>query len=148
MTATGLSRNAATLFITFCSLYLNYSDCTEYRSVYFCYSNRLTNTTSKVINFGSYNYLGFAEPTGPCVEADAKSIEKYGVGEASSRLEVGSLDVHEELEKLVAEFVGQEAAIVFGMGFATNALNMPRIFDKVCSSLMLYSFLCLEVNSV
>ena len=93
----------------------------------------MTNTTTKVINFGSYNYLGFAEPSGPCIEADVKAIEKYGLGVASPRLEVGTLAIHEELEKLVAEFVGQEAAIVFGMGFATNALNMPRIFGKVCS---------------
>lgn len=94
--------------------------------------HRLTNTTTKVINFGSYNYLGFAETTGPCVGADIKAIRKYGVGVASPRLEVGSLDLHEELENLVAEFVGQEAAIIFGMGFATNALNMPRFFDRVC----------------
>lgn len=96
----------------------------------------MTNTTTKVLNFGSYNYLGFAEPSGPCIEADVKSIEKYGLGIASSRLEAGTLDVHVELENLVAEFVGQEAAIVFGMGFATNALNMPRIFDKVCFSVV------------
>nr|CDS24442.1 serine palmitoyltransferase long chain base [Echinococcus granulosus] len=95
-----------------------------------CWTFEMTNTTTKVLNFGSYNYLGFAEPSGPCIEADVKSIEKYGLGVASSRLEVGTLAVHEELEKLVAEFVGQEAAIVFGMGFATNALNMPCIFDK------------------
>ncbi|VDD84428.1 unnamed protein product [Mesocestoides corti] len=96
----------------------------------------MTNTTTKVLNFGSYNYLGFAETSGPCIDADVKSIEKYGLGLASSRLEAGTLDIHEELEKLVAEFVGQEAAIVFGMGFATNALNMPCIFDKCyeCSS--------------
>ena len=34
----------------------------------------------------------------------------------------------------VAQFVGQEEAIVFQMGFATNALNMPSLFDAVCSS--------------
>ncbi|VUZ43092.1 unnamed protein product [Hymenolepis diminuta] len=95
-----------------------------------CWTFQMTNTTSKVLNFGSYNYLGFAEPSGPCIDSDIKSIEKYGLGIASPRLEAGTLDIHLELENLVAEFVGQEAAIVFGMGFATNALNMPRVFDK------------------
>ncbi len=99
----------------------------------------MTDTTTKVLNFGSYNYLGFAEPSGPCVDSDVKAIEKYGLGLASPRLEAGTLDIHVELEELVADFLGQEAAIIFGMGFATNALNMPRIFDKVSSSMFLYS---------
>lgn len=38
---------------------------------------------------GSYNYLGFAENTGPCTDAAAKSIKKYGVGIGSSRQEIG-----------------------------------------------------------
>lgn len=29
-------------------------------------------------------------------------------------------------------FLGQEEAVVFQMGFATNALNMPSLFDHVC----------------
>ncbi|VDN10163.1 unnamed protein product [Dibothriocephalus latus] len=95
-----------------------------------CWTFEYTGTTTNVMNFGSYNYLGFAESNGSCTEADVKAIEQYGLGVASPRLEAGTLKLHSELEKLVAEFVGQEAAIVFGMGFATNALNMPQIFDK------------------
>jgi len=36
-----------------------------------------------------------------------------------------------ELEKLVAQFVGVESAIVFGMGFATNSMNIPALVGKV-----------------
>jgi len=36
-----------------------------------------------------------------------------------------------KLEKLVAEFVGVESAIVFGMGFATNSMNIPALVGKV-----------------
>ena len=43
----------------------------------------------------------------------------------------GSLQIHKELEELVATFTGQEAAITFGMGFATNSLNMPALVGKV-----------------
>ena len=45
--------------------------------------------------------------------------------------------LHSELEKLVAEFVGVESAIVFGMGFATNSMNIPALVGKVCIWLVL-----------
>jgi serine palmitoyltransferase len=37
-----------------------------------------------------------------------------------------------ELEKVTAQFVGTEDAIVFGMGFATNALNLPSLVSPGC----------------
>ncbi|KAK7904629.1 hypothetical protein WMY93_017236 [Mugilogobius chulae] len=84
-----------------------------------------------VINLGSYNYLGFAENTGPCADAAAEITKKYGVGVASTRQEMGNLDRHEELEKLVARFLGVEAAMTFGMGFATNSMNIPALTGKL-----------------
>lgn len=43
-----------------------------------------------VINLGSYNYLGFAENTGPCADAAAEVTRAYGVGVASTRQEIGT----------------------------------------------------------
>lgn len=43
----------------------------------------------------------------------------------------GNLDRHEELEKLVAKFLGVESAMAFGMGFATNSMNIPALVGKV-----------------
>lgn len=43
----------------------------------------------------------------------------------------GNLDRHEEMEKLVAEFLGVESAMAFGMGFATNSMNIPALTGKV-----------------
>ena len=40
-------------------------------------------------------------------------------------LVLGTLDIHVELEKMVARFVGKESAMAFGMGFATNSTNIP-----------------------
>ena len=40
--------------------------------------------------------------------------------------------IHQELERYVARFVGAEDAITFGMGFATNALNLPSLVSKGC----------------
>ena len=43
----------------------------------------------------------------------------------------GSQSVHNELETLIAEFLGVEAAVTFGMGFGTNSCNMPTIMGPV-----------------
>jgi len=47
-------------------------------------------------------------------------------------LSAGTTPVHLELEKLVAEYVGKEAAITFGMGFATNSVILPALVGKGC----------------
>ena len=44
---------------------------------------------------------------------------------------VGTLTQHNKLESLLSRFMGTEDAIIFGMGFATNALNIPSLVGKV-----------------
>nr|XP_022911093.1 serine palmitoyltransferase 2 [Onthophagus taurus] len=91
-----------------------------------------TGTITKCLNLGSYNYLGFAENQGPCAEFAIDSIYKYGVSTGATRQQYGTNDLHIELEKLTAEFLGTEDAITFGMGFATNALNLPTLLSPGC----------------
>jgi serine palmitoyltransferase len=86
----------------------------------------------KVMNMGSYNYLGFVEDNGPCSTAVEHSVTKCGVGVCSTRHELGSLDLHAALERLVAQFLGVESAVTFGMGFATNSMNIPALVSKGC----------------
>lgn len=93
---------------------------------------QFTGTTSKCINLGSYNYLGFAEANGKCADQSIETLKKFGCANCSSRLELGNMPIHEELEQLTARFLGVEDAIVFGMGFATNALNLPSLVSKGC----------------
>ncbi|XP_063039746.1 serine palmitoyltransferase 2 [Engraulis encrasicolus] len=83
-----------------------------------------------VVNMGSYNYLGFAENIGMCAEAAAAVTQRYGVGVASTRQEMGNLDRHRDLEELAARFLGVESAMAFGMGFATNSMNIPALISK------------------
>lgn len=90
------------------------------------------NTQSKCLNLGSYNYLGFAENSGPCAEAAIQSVHDYGVSTGATRLQYGTCPIHIELERLTAEFLGVEDAITFGMGFATNALNLPTLLSPGC----------------
>lgn len=91
-----------------------------------------TGTETKCLNLGSYNYLGFAQNQGPCAEDSINSIRKYGITTCSSRRELGTNALHIELEDLTAKFLGVEDAIVFGMGFATNALNLPSLLSPGC----------------
>ena len=49
-----------------------------------------------------------------------EAIKKYGTGCAGSRFLNGTLDLHLQLEKRLAEFVGKEDAIVYSTGFQVN----------------------------
>ncbi len=71
------------------------------------------------IMLGSNNYLGLT--TNPrVIEAGIKAIEKYGTGCSGSRFLNGTLDLHVQLEKELAAFVGKEAAVTFSTGFQSN----------------------------
>jgi len=86
-----------------------------------------TGTQTKSLNLSSYNYLGFAENSGPVIDSVAASVKKYSFATSSPRMEVGNYDIVQELEKTIARFVGQPAAMVFGMGFATNSTTIPAL---------------------
>ncbi|CAH4037596.1 serine palmitoyltransferase 2 isoform X1 [Pieris brassicae] len=91
---------------------------------------RFTGEEKTYINLGSYNYLGFAEPRGECADAAEEAAKRYGLALASSRAELGTCNLHRELEKTTADFLGVEDAIVFGMGFATNSMGVPGLIGE------------------
>ncbi len=73
----------------------------------------------KLIMCGSNNYLGLT--THPKVRAAAEeAIRKYGTSCTGSRFLNGTLEMHEQLEQELAEFVGKEAALVFSTGMQVN----------------------------
>lgn len=96
------------------------------------WSFKFTGGKIKTINLGSYNYLGFANNSGHVTENVINSIKTTGVATASAVQEFGTLTQHRKLETLLAEYLGTEDAIAFGMGFATNALNIPSLVSKGC----------------
>lgn len=96
------------------------------------WSFEFTGTETRCLNLGSYNYLGFAQNEGPCAQEAEESIKSYGLAACSSRREIGTNPLHIELEQLTARFLGVEDAIVFGMGFATNSLNIPTLISPGC----------------
>lgn len=73
----------------------------------------------EVLMFGSNSYLGLT--CHPKIkEAAKKAIDKYGTGCAGSRFLNGTLDIHLELERRLAQYVGKEAAVIFSTGFQVN----------------------------
>lgn len=73
----------------------------------------------KTVMVGSNNYLGLTSD--PRVKKAAiEAVEKFGSGCSGSRFLNGTLTLHLELEKKLAEFVGKEAALTFSTGFQTN----------------------------
>jgi 8-amino-7-oxononanoate synthase len=71
------------------------------------------------IMLGSNNYLGLTHDP-HVMEAAEKAARKYGTGCTGSRFLNGTLDLHEILERELAEYLGKEAALVFSTGFQTN----------------------------
>lgn len=73
----------------------------------------------KVLMFGSNAYLGLTNH--PKVkEAAIAATQKYGTGMAGSRFLNGTLDIHLELERKLANFMHKDEAIVFSTGFTVN----------------------------
>jgi 8-amino-7-oxononanoate synthase len=73
----------------------------------------------RLIMCGSNNYLGLT--THPKVrQAAQQAIDKYGTSCTGSRFLNGTLEMHEQLEHELAEWVGKEAALVFSTGMQTN----------------------------
>lgn len=73
-----------------------------------------------VLMFGSNAYTGL---TGDerIIEAGIKAMKKYGSGCAGSRFLNGTLDLHVQLEKELAQFVGKEDSLCFSTGFTVNS---------------------------
>lgn len=74
----------------------------------------------KVLMFGSNAYTGLVGDQ-RIMDAAKAAIDQYGTGCAGSRFLNGTLDIHVQLEKELAEFVHMEDALCFSTGFSVNA---------------------------
>ncbi len=89
----------------------------------------LTVDGKKVLNFCSNNYLGLANHPA-LVAASKKATDEMGVGPAAVRSIAGTMSLHVELEKRLAQFKGVEAAITFQSGFTANLATIPALVGK------------------
>lgn len=83
----------------------------------------------RVINMCSNNYLGLANHP-RLKQAMLAAVEKYGVGSGAVRTIIGNTDLHEELDRVLAEFKREEAAMTFQSGFNCNAGTIQAITEK------------------
>ena len=83
----------------------------------------------RVLMFGSNAYTGL---TGDqrVIDAGCAAMQQYGSGCAGSRFLNGTLDIHVQLEKELAEFVGKEEALCFATGFTVNSGVISQLVGK------------------
>jgi glycine C-acetyltransferase len=82
-----------------------------------------------VVNLSSNNYLGLT--THPRLRQKAlEAVETFGVGTGSVRTIAGTMAMHMELERKLAEFKKVEAVVVFQSGFTANAGTVSAILTK------------------
>lgn len=73
-----------------------------------------------VLMFGSNAYTGLTYDQ-RIIDAAKAALDKYGSGCAGSRFLNGTLDIHVQLEKEIAEFIGKDETLCFSTGFSVNA---------------------------
>ncbi len=83
----------------------------------------------RVLNLCSNNYLGFCND--PVLkEAAKRAIDEFGVGPGAVRTIAGTMNLHRELERKLAEFKGTEDVVSFQSGFCANLATIPALVGR------------------
>ncbi|HKO81865.1 MAG TPA: glycine C-acetyltransferase [Chitinophagaceae bacterium] len=82
-----------------------------------------------VLNFCANNYLGLSSHP-KVIEAAHKAIETHGYGMSSVRFICGTQDIHKELEKKIADFLGTEDTILYAAAFDANGGVFEPLFNE------------------
>ena len=81
----------------------------------------------QVLNFCANNYLGLSSHP-RVVQAAKEAIDSHGFGLSSVRFICGTQDIHKELEKKLAEFLGTEDTILYAAAFDANGGVFEPLF--------------------
>ena len=87
---------------------------------------------NEVLNFCANNYLGLASHPRVLAAAHA-ALDRWGYGMASVRFICGTQEVHRELEKRMADFLGMEDALLYSSCFDANGGVFEPLLDKDCA---------------
>ena len=99
------------------------------RNVTSAQGSRIQLDGREFLNFSSNDYLALAND--PVLkQAGVAAMEKYGVGAGSSRLVSGNLQPYEDLERRLAAFKAEEAALVFSSGYAANVGTITALVGE------------------
>ncbi|PHI20480.1 glycine C-acetyltransferase [Lewinellaceae bacterium SD302] len=88
-----------------------------------------TTQMPRVLNFCANNYLGLSSHPA-VIDAARATIDNYGFGMSSVRFICGTQDIHKELERKIAEFVGTEDAILYAAAFDANGGLFEPLLGK------------------
>lgn len=88
-----------------------------------------TTASNEVLNFCANNYLGLSSNS-EVIEAAKDTIDTHGYGMSSVRFICGTQDIHKELERKTAEFLGMEDCILYAAAFDANG----GIFEPILGS--------------
>ncbi|MDE9366309.1 glycine C-acetyltransferase [Luteipulveratus sp. YIM 133132] len=90
-------------------------------------SAHVTTQQAQALNFCANNYLGLADHP-EIVAAASEALQQWGFGMASVRFICGTQAQHTELERRIADFVGQDAAILYSSCFDANGGTFEVLF--------------------
>ncbi len=101
------------------------------------YFRALSDTEGAIANFegkevvmiGSNNYLGLTTDQ-RVRQAAIDAVNRYGTSVTGSRFLNGTLELHLELDRRLAKFIGKEAALVFSTGYQTNVGTISALVGK------------------
>jgi len=88
-----------------------------------------TDEAGEVLNFCANNYLGLSSHP-EVIEAAKAAIDSHGYGMSSVRFICGTQDIHKELEKKLAEFLGTDDTILYAAAFDANGGVFEPLFDE------------------
>jgi glycine C-acetyltransferase len=89
----------------------------------------ITVNGKSVLNFCANNYLGLSSHP-KVIEAAHKAIDSHGYGMSSVRFICGTQDIHKELEKKIADFLGTEDTILYVAAFDANGGVFEPLFNE------------------
>jgi glycine C-acetyltransferase len=88
-----------------------------------------TDSTPEVLNFCANNYLGLSSHP-DVIRAAKQAIDTHGFGMSSVRFICGTQDIHKELERKTAEFLGMEDCILYAAAFDANGGLFEPLLGK------------------
>ncbi len=92
-------------------------------------SNKVTIGNQELLMLGSYSYLGLISHP-EIFKVAHEALDKYGSGAGGVRLLTGTADIHEQLERKIADFKRTEDSIVYSSGYVTNMTLISTLFGK------------------
>lgn len=83
----------------------------------------------KVLMLGSNSYMGLTNHP-KIIEAAIEATRKYGTGCAGSPFLNGTLDIHIQLQDMLAEYLGKDGVMLFSAGFQANSGVIPCVAGR------------------